>query len=306
MRRLTFFAVTLLSSFCIVFAQSDFQQELSEETLIGKWEMPTPSKVDLTALGLKNPKEILEYNNYKSVSYSDWDEDEDEWERRKYKSGFFKGAAGGFDAYMLPLDIDEINTELKNIGLDSFDENIFMTGGGGWVFLGKDIRVGGLGAGGYILSSGKPEIDGATAKEVSLSLGYGGFTIEKAFHPFSKSELYFGAMIGGGDATLKLTKWSEFLTWPEIWNKGYSVESDTSFSNFSTYQTKIDNDFFVLLPTIGFRYNIFRWCAIGANVGYLYTRVDDDQWKIEGRRISNVPDIDFSNMIYRINVYFGG
>jgi hypothetical protein len=264
--------------------------------------------LELATLIPKHSEEKFKNRNYGSISYSDsdWDEDEDEWERRRYRSGFFRGGAGGFDAYMLPLNVGKINTELEKIGLDSFDENIFMTGGGGWGFLGRGIRVGGLGAGGYVLSSGKPGIEGATAKEVSLTLGYGGFVIEKVFHPFSKSELYFGAMIGGGSATLELIKWGESITWSEIWNSGYSVESDTSFSYFRSYQTKIDNDFFALLPTVGFRYNIFRWCAIGANIGYLYTRVDEDQWKMEGRRVSNVPDIDFSNIIYRINIYFGG
>ena len=101
-------------------------------------------------------------------------------------------------------------------------------------------------------------------------------------------------------------KWSGPVKWREIWDNGYSFSSDTSFTNFNDYQTKIESDFFTLLPTIGFRYNIFRWCAVGINIGYMYCKVDQDGWEMEGKRVYGVPDIDFSNVIYRFNVYFGG
>ncbi len=229
----------------------------------------------------------------------------DSW-RSKHKRGFFRGGAGGFDVYMLPLQIDGINNELIGIDLEGFSDNIFLTGGGGWGYVGKGIRLGGLGAGGFVVSNGQPDVSGANAKEITLSLGFGGFTIEKAFHPFNNSEFYIGTMIGGGSATLDLVKWSGPVRWSEIWENGYSITSDTSFTNFNDYQTKLTSDFFTLLPTIGFRYNIFRWCAVGVNMGYIYCNVGQNGWKMERKRVSGVPDIDFSNVIYRFNVYFGG
>lgn len=230
---------------------------------------------------------------------------DDDWKSRR-KRGFFRGGAGGFDVYMLPLKVGEVNTKLSDvIGIGEFNDNMFLTGGGGWGYVGKSIRIGGMGFGGFAVSEGAPD-PGQIQKEITLSLGFGGFLIEKSFHPFNNSEIYFGTMIGGGSASLELIQWSGPSSWNDVW-KGYSIDTiiDTT-NNYYDYKTELQSEFFVLMPTIGFRYNIFRWCAIGANVGYLYTHMDQRGWKSEGRRISNVPKIDFSNTVYRFNVYFGG
>ncbi|RKY53751.1 MAG: hypothetical protein DRP89_05785 [Candidatus Neomarinimicrobiota bacterium] len=245
-------------------------------------------------------------DSYKEEYYNSLKDEKDKEKKSKKKRGYFRFGAGGWDVYTLPLQVDGINNELIRIGLKGFDDNMFLSGGGGWGYVGNSIRLGGLGANGFVVSSGKPEVEGANAKEIKLSLGFGGFTIEKAFHPFNNSEFYIGTMIGGGNAILNIVKWSGPVKWREIWDNGYSFSSDTSFTNFNDYQTKIESDFFTLLPTIGFRYNIFRWCAVGINIGYMYCKVDQDGWEMEGKRVYGVPDIDFSNVIYRFNVYFGG
>ena len=229
---------------------------------------------------------------------------DDSW-KRKRKRGFFKGGAGGWDVYMLPLKVDDINAKLSNvIGINEFGDNMFLTGGGGWGYVGKNIRIGGMGFSGSTVSAGTP-VSGKIQKEVTLTLGFGGFIVEKAFHPFNKSEIYVGTMVGGGTATLDLVQWSGPVKWDELWG-GYTADSEAAPNSFYDYQSELESNFFVLLPTIGIRYNIFRWCAIGANVGYVYSHMDQRGWKMEGKRITGVPEIDFSNIIYRFNVYFGG
>ena len=240
--------------------------------------------------------------------WDDWDEDWDEWRKNRKeewksskKRGYFRGGAGGWDYYMMELKVDAINDKLAEIGLGRFDENIFMTGGGGWGYIGRGIRVGGIGAGGRVISTGTP-FGGNDTKEVVLRIGFGGFIIEKVFHPFNKSEIYLGTMIGGGNANIEFSQWSENTTWNHLWS-GYD---STYTGDFRTYQNNIHTNYFMLLPTIGIRYNIFRWAAIGLNVGYLYTHKSQDGWKMEGRTITSIPDIDFSNVTYRFNIYFGG
>lgn len=232
--------------------------------------------------------------------------EKDEW-KSKRKRGYFRGGAGGLDLYMLPLNVDDINSKLKDvIHIGQFSENIFLTGGGGWGYVGKSIRLGGMGCGGFTTTEGAPGTK-KIQKEAILKLGFGGFLIEKAFHPFNNSEIYFGAMVGGGSATLNLVQWSGPLSWDQIWN-GYrhDLNPDSTNNDFFNYKSKLKSDFFAVMPTIGFRYNIFRWCAIGGNVAYLYTHMDQEGWRTENRRITGVPEIDFSNIIYRFNVYFGG
>ena len=231
--------------------------------------------------------------------------DKDERSHRK-KRGFFRGGAGGFDTYMLPLEIKAINSQLGDLQITEFKDNMFLTGGGGWGYVGKSIRIGGLGFGGFTVTDGAP-VSGKIQKEFTLSLGFGGFLIERSFHPFNNSEIYIGSMIGGGTAAIKMVQWSGPVTWDDVWS-GYSTASDpdTTTHAFYDYQTDMSSHFFTVMPSIGFTYNVFRWCAIGLSAGYLYTNLDQEGWKMEGRRVSNAPEIDFSNTIYRLSVYFGG
>jgi hypothetical protein len=225
------------------------------------------------------------------------------WDQGGQTRGYFRGGAGGYELFMLPIELDAINNNLTQIGLPAFKSEMFLQGGGGWGFIGNNIRIGGFGAGGTLTSNAKINNIG---KEVSLELGIGGFIIEKAFHPFNSMEIYLGASVGGGSATLKLLQWAGPVDWNEVWGVGYASESDTIAHAFYDYQTTFSCSFFTAMPVIGVRYNIFRWIAIGAKVGYLYTHIDENGWKMEDRKVYGVPEIDFSNVIYGINIYFGG
>ncbi|MCK4641348.1 MAG: hypothetical protein KAU06_08420 [Candidatus Marinimicrobia bacterium] len=307
MKRLFVVIMVLLISGLIVNAQEKFdeaEKELDAITDSVAIEEDSNEKI------MDNDKEStkIEVNR----DWDDWDEDWDEWrEKRKEdwksskKRGYFRGGAGGWDYYMMELNVDAINNKLAEIGLSSFDKNIFMSGGGGWGYIGRGIRIGGLGAHGQVKSAGNPgSID--IAKEVTLSINFGGFMIEKVFHPFNKTELYFGTMIGGGNAQLKFEQWSGPVVWDELWGGYNNTVIDTSSMSFTDYQNELSCGYITALPTIGFRYNIFRWAAVGVNVGYLYSKMNQDGWKMDGKTVSGVPDIDFSNVIYRFNIYFGG
>lgn len=297
---------TLLLSISLLFAQDKFDQ--AEE------ELQKIAPQDTTVEESKTLDEIVEEEDWKSRKPEEEDEDwwDDEWDdwreerKRDWKDrrhGYFRGGAGGWDFYYLPLNVAEINAKLEAIQLPPFDEAMYLSGGGGWGFIGHGIRVGGLGAHGRVVSSGRP---GQTiAKDITLTINFGGFMIEKVFHPFNKSEIYFGATIGGGGVSLDMDQWKKPVDWDELWTGYDNAALDTGYQ-FLDYQNEIHSNFFTLLPTIGFRYNIFRWAAVGVNVGYLYTRLNQDGWKMDDKTVSDVPDMDFSNVIYRVNFYFGG
>jgi len=257
----------------------------------------------------KSLDEIVEDENWKRrIPMTDWDF-EWNWDEDKKiehgkggKRGYFRGGAGGWDVYYLPLKIDPLNDALNVTGIGGFDNYMILNGGGGWGYIGKGIRIGGIGAGGEVIAHGKPH---EIQKEVKYSLGFGGFTIDKVFHPFSKTELYLGLMTGGGHATLDFVQHGENVDWNDIID-GYSVDYQDTALAFHDYRSTMSTDFFTLLPTLGFRYNILRWFAVGANVGYVYTIMDQEGWQMDHKRIENMPDLDFNNVIYRINFYFGG
>ena len=255
----------------------------------------------------KSLDEIVEDENWKSrLPLNDWnwnwEEDDKEAYRRGQKHGYFRGAAGGWDIFYLPLNLDDLNRSLNPIGVTDFDTYMILNGGGGWVFLGKSIRIGGFGAGGEVIAHGKP---GDIQKEVELSISFGGFTIDKVFHPFNKTELYLGLMIGGGSTTINFDQQGSFVSWDSL-IAGYTPNTLTTSHTFHDYSSSISADYFTLMPTIGFRYNIFRWFAVGGNVGYIYTHIDQKGWRMNHYRVEGVPDLDLDNVIYRLNFYFGG
>lgn len=276
-------------------------------------------KSDSTISNTENADSVLQQDykstkiesNEKDNDWDDWDswkEDrKDSWKSSR-KRGFFRGGAGGWDFYIMDLSVDEINTKLTEIGIPEFDSRITMNGGGGWAFLGHGFRIGGLGAHGQVKSSGGDKISNGTRinKEVTLSINFGGFLIEKVYHPFNKTELYLGTTIGGGNTNLKFNQWSGAADWSELWN-GYNNDwIDTDSGKYTDYENELSCGYFTVLPTIGFRYNFFRWAAVGVNVGYLYMHRKQEGWRMDGKAVSGAPDIDVSNIIYRLNFYFGG
>jgi len=272
---------------------------------------PNDTTQDSTEKDLeKTLDEIVEEENWKDRKSDtewrwdwDWHKGDDDIARKSgRKHGFFRGGAGGWDNYYLPVDLSALNNSLVGTGVSKFPKDMFLYGGGGFGFVGKNIRLGGLGAGGELLATGT--VDGLQ-REIKLGVGFGGFTIDKVFHPFNKTEIGIGLMTGGGTAELELTQWSGPVGWSDIVG-GYSVASDTSASRFHDYQNKMSTNYFSCMPSVSFRYNVFRWFAVGAHVGYLYTRMDQQGWKMEGKKIEGFPDFDLSGVIYRLSFYFGG
>lgn len=259
---------------------------------------------ELTEEEEKSLDEIVEDENWKKrLPMTDWDwnwNDEELPSKKGQKRGYFRGGAGGWDVYYLPLDLAALNSTLSTTGITPFVEEIYMVGGGGFGFVGKKIRIGGLGTSGEVIATGTMN---GLQKEVKLKVGFGGFTIDKVFHPFNKTEIACGLMIGGGSADLKFTQWSGPVFWSDIVS-GYSATGDSSA--FFDHQNSLSTNFFSLMPSVSLRYNVFRWFAVGAHVGYLYTRMDQRGWRMEGKKIEGFPDLDFSNVMYRLSFYFGG
>ncbi|MBN2600535.1 MAG: hypothetical protein JXR87_00930 [Candidatus Marinimicrobia bacterium] len=313
MKRLTVILITMFIGSIVVNAQEKFDKaekdlkSITDSVTTDNESAERIQKHDYKSTRIENDETNKEDEWEEWDDWDKWrDERKNEWKGSK-KRGYFRGGAGGWDFYMMDLNVDNINTKLTGIGIAEFDRQIYMNGGGGWGFLGHGIRIGGLGAHGQVKSTGGSSVNGTRInKEVTLSINFGGFMIEKVYHPFNKTEFYFGTTIGGGNAQLKFDQWSGAADWNEIWD-GYDndvIENDSE--KYTDYQNELSCGYYTVLPTIGFRYNIFRWAAVGVNAGYLYMRQNQDGWRMDGDPVSNAPEIDLSNVVYRLNFYFGG
>ncbi|MCF7740865.1 MAG: hypothetical protein K9N00_03625 [Candidatus Marinimicrobia bacterium] len=211
----------------------------------------------------------------------------------------FRGGAGGMEIGYLPIELDEIDQQLAQINLPGLPDHIYLVGGGGWGYVGRNFRIGGYGYGGNLNVNNK--IDGI-AREFDMELSAGGFAVEKAFHPLRATELYVGCTIGGGEIKAKLTRWSDIPSWESVW-EGYDPAKE-DMPDLST--SHLSNSFVMVSPNVGIRYNVLDWFAIGANLGYFYTYMEEDNWQVNDKSLINAPSIDLSNLVYKVNFFFGG
>ncbi|MCF7740866.1 MAG: hypothetical protein K9N00_03630 [Candidatus Marinimicrobia bacterium] len=279
--------------------EDDYQVERKGDDWLETWETIKPRVKEFFS---DEQGEELEYDEHKY-------EHEDKRKKRG-KHGFFNGAALGWHWEFIPtdfdalndygfnsMDIDVINGKINAIGIDEqLDKTIPMRGFGGWVFLPKNIRIGGYGGRGRLVTNGKVEIDGANVgREVEFKLRTGGFLVEKVFHPFNNSEIYFGTTLGRSTARINITQNTASPGWKDIWDQE-SISDD--------FRVKLKSQYFSATPSIGVRYNFWHWLGVGAKVGYYYGK--PDRWEINGEKLVDVPDMDFSNVIWGLNLYIGG
>jgi hypothetical protein len=185
------------------------------------------------------------------------------------------------------------------MGLDQFEANMNYFGGGGWVFLGVNWRIGGVGADGNMTTS---KTVGDIRKEVKFEMDFGGFLMERVWHPFNRTELYLSAVVGATSLKLEVYKQQGQKDWDDAWD---SFNNNNTEEDFYNYKTTFKNRYFSAMPSIGFRYNIFRIFGVGGKVGYYYGIANEDNWKINGDDIGGVPKMDLSNIFYSVNFYFG-
>ena len=215
---------------------------------------------------------------------------------------FFESGAGGYEAMYLPLDMEKIDTKLNNIGLSDIDNSIFLQGGGGWGNIGNNFRIGGYGYGGSIPTI-KAKNNGIKRK-FKMGISLGGFALEKAIQPLENTEVSIRCIIGGGNLNMTIKKQSNIpSSWDELWNE-YKLNNSTGESPIN-YRSKLNTEFFMLAPSLGVRYYFLEWFGVGANLGYLYTDINQDKWEVDGNELYNAPEVDLSNIMFKVNFFFG-
>eukprot|EP01156_Anaeramoeba_ignava_P014617 Anaeramoba_ignava/a609765_86.p3 GENE.a609765_86~~a609765_86.p3 ORF type:complete len:303 (-),score=46.34 a609765_86:1146-2054(-) len=265
----------------------DFKVEKDNDGWMDTWKEIEPSIRDF--LSDDDDEEI------------EWNEDDDVIiKKSKKKKGYFRAGAGGWDLFYMPIELTEINKQLAKIGVDEFDSELYAHGGGGWGFIGSKWRIGGMGATGKMTTTGA-EVNGISNK-VDFEMHFGGFLMERVWHPVNKTEVYFSAVLGRSSIKMDMYKMKDVGNWDDSWT---SYNKTDISDEFVSYKTTYKNSYFSAMPAIGFRYNIFRVFGVGAKVGYYYGQTNDNNWEINNDSISGVPGMDLSNIFYSVNFYFG-
>jgi len=265
----------------------DYKVQTDEDTWMSTWKEIEPSIRDF--LSDEDDQDI------------EWQDDSGKMVRiPKKKRGYFRAGAGGWEIFNIPIDVKDINNQVEEMGLKKFDKNMYFYGGGGFGFIGSKWRIGGQGAEGNMITSGT-DVEGIR-KKVEYKMSFGGFMMERVYHPFSKTEFYLSGVIGASSVKTIVSKRQGNEDWADAWD---SFNSNNNTDDYYNYKTTFKNRYWSAMPAVGFRYNIFRVFGIGAKVGYYYGITNKDKWEINGEEISGVPKMDLSNIFYNVNFYFG-
>jgi len=218
------------------------------------------------------------------------------------RPGFSGGGGGPVFVYMTP-DLGPINNMIAQMSPNmKLDDGFFLYGGKGYGYINRNIRIGGMGAGGSLTTSalvtGTPNL----AKEVQFDMGYGGVTLEYVAELPFDLQLFAGGMIGWGGISMRISQYENALTWNGIWdNYGIGYTGDSYDLNIT-----MDNQFFALTPWVGGFYKILPWMGVSGKAGYFYAKCATGNWKTLGSNIYGGPDIDLSNVFYEFAIVFGG
>ncbi len=196
------------------------------------------------------------------------------------------GGALGFTQNWLFLDIDPINDVLKSSGAGELSKGGMLLLGGqayGYVLLFQNMRIGGNWAGGH-LKSKLLSLPSKVRKDIDLSVGFGGVTVDYVLPIRPRLDVAFGVLLGGGGMDIKLTQdRGDPKIWDEIWK---NLEERNLILE---YTRKLSGSFFVYQPSVNVEFAVLRWLGLRAGVGYL--GMAGGSWEIDDKyELLGVPD----------------
>ncbi|MBS1516900.1 MAG: hypothetical protein JSS91_02305 [Bacteroidetes bacterium] len=182
---------------------------------------------------------------------------------------------------------DDINAEMRKIGIPEFPKDGFLTlGGGGFIELpvkGFDwLRIGGYGTG-FTYERNVTDQNNLT-KTVFYSYGAGGVSFDYV-KPLSKHfDLTLGAFLSTGKLTIQMYQNAPgYGNWNTIFGE---IGSGSSSNNISR---KLSVRFYSAQPQIGIGYFVTKYLYAKINAGYLFSV--NNEWKADNDiPVTNAPE----------------
>ncbi len=208
---------------------------------------------------------------------------------------------GGIGPIPMWLDIDygDLNKDLENILVDPLENGLFFVGGGGYLYVHQNVRVGLMGAGSHKKRDGS--VNGYD-NQVEFSLWFMGGTAEYVFS-FMRGDVAVGTMLGWGHSEIKLRQISqEPIEWGYIWDDYREIFHTEGWpENFGTI---LKGNFFAYQPFVRLKYKVTRWLSLQGSVGYLGAQVGTwNQWGDVD--IKNEPSLDMGGLIISLGPHLG-
>ena len=210
------------------------------------------------------------------------------------------GGAGGFTPFWLFLDIAPINQMLRNANAAEFNNGRLLLLGGqgyGYVLFVPNLRIGGMGASGTMKSKA---LFGNTRRDVELSVGFGGVTLDYVIPIAPRFDLTIGTLLGRGGMDLKITRDDgRAKVWDDLWNEYGSLQPAQEYSR------QLSGSFFIYQPSVNIEFALLRWIGLRAGVSYL--GMSGAEWKLDDKYdIFGVPsNINGKGWMINTGVFLG-
>lgn len=187
------------------------------------------------------------------------------------------GGAGGFTSSLLFFDVAPINEILRNTNSAEIGSKFIPLYGGqgyGYIMFIKNFRVGGMGMSGTVKTK---SLFGSTRRDVEVTVGYGGVTVEYVVPVFSRLDITVGTLLGGGGMDIKITRdEGNAKVWDDLWN-----EFGTNAFPVTDYSRTLSGSFFIYLPSVNFEFAVLQWLGVRAGVSYL--GMSSGSWKLDDK-----------------------
>jgi len=212
------------------------------------------------------------------------------------------GGAGGFTQNLLFLNLDPINDVLKHSNAVTFDRQpLLMTGGQGYgyIMVIPNLRIGGMGESGSVKTMALDPV-GNVRRDVELSAGFGGVTIDYVVPVFPRLDVAFGILLGSGGMSIKTTRDDGSPKgWEKLWQ---NYGGDYSTYNYS--QT-LSGSFFVYQPSVNVEYAVLRY--LGLRLGASYMGMAGNSWKLDDKyELVGVPsDVNGKGFMINAGIFLG-
>ncbi len=191
---------------------------------------------------------------------------------------------GGLFGYVpgwLFVDVKLINAMITaNKGAGLKDNGVYLNGigGGAYIMFVENLRVGGMGMSGKTSSTA---LDGfGVRRDVELSVGFGGLTVEYVHQLSERLNLTVGTMLGTGgiDLTLRQSNGSP-LSWNGEWTNLGGGTYNQSGSQVINSTRKLTGSYFVYIPSVSLEYGILAW--LGVRIGASYVGMSFPSWQAD-------------------------
>ncbi len=207
------------------------------------------------------------------------------------------GLAGGINPVYLFPNVDPVNEQIKNVGLNELSKSgMIAWGGSGYAYIMfvENLRIGGIGLSGSMNTSGKV---GEFDKEVKYGYGMGGLTIEYTFPSLHRVAISVGGIIGMTSTEIEIYQSSMNYNWENLWQKVNNKTQEVS--------DKLTKTSYLIAPTVNFDIPLNRFIAFRLGAGYSFGFGGD--WEINNHKnIEGVPsDLNSNTFFIQTGIYLG-